>query len=200
MFCPNCGTQLEDGAAFCSGCGTKIEAPKASSNALVSFNIGKVKFEIVKEKIDFIALVAAIVAFISLFLPYVGVSVKAFGEKYSETAGMFEVSKGNAIFLLIAILAFIVIDVFGFQFIAKIVGYVPFAFMLISVLSLAHDLKEAKEELGGFSDYVKTYPAVGFWFLIISTAVIAFSWAIKSKLIPLIKSKTAAKPAASSAE
>lgn len=26
MFCPNCGTQLEDGALFCGSCGTKIEA------------------------------------------------------------------------------------------------------------------------------------------------------------------------------
>ncbi len=27
MFCPNCGTQLEDGALFCGSCGAKIAAP-----------------------------------------------------------------------------------------------------------------------------------------------------------------------------
>ena len=27
MFCKNCGTQMQDGAAFCPNCGTKIEAP-----------------------------------------------------------------------------------------------------------------------------------------------------------------------------
>ena len=28
-FCPNCGTQLEDGKRFCPNCGTQIEAPAA---------------------------------------------------------------------------------------------------------------------------------------------------------------------------
>lgn len=29
MFCPNCGDQLVEGAAFCGNCGTKIEAQPA---------------------------------------------------------------------------------------------------------------------------------------------------------------------------
>ena len=66
MFCPNCGTQLEDGALFCGSCGAKIAAPAqtaATSSAayapaapgrpLVSFKIGNMDFSIVKENIYF---------------------------------------------------------------------------------------------------------------------------------------------------
>lgn len=83
MFCPNCGTQLEDGALFCGSCGAKIAAPAqtaATSSAasapaapgrpLVSFKIGNMDFSIVKENIYFSGLIAAVVAFIALFLPY----------------------------------------------------------------------------------------------------------------------------------
>ena len=27
MFCPNCGTKVEDGTAFCPSCGTKLKLP-----------------------------------------------------------------------------------------------------------------------------------------------------------------------------
>lgn len=30
MFCPNCGTQVQDGSVFCPNCGTKIGAPTAT--------------------------------------------------------------------------------------------------------------------------------------------------------------------------
>lgn len=29
MFCPNCGNQVNEGAAFCAACGTKVEAQAA---------------------------------------------------------------------------------------------------------------------------------------------------------------------------
>ncbi len=102
MFCPNCGTKLEDGSLFCGNCGAKLAEPTqtaATSSAasapvtpgkpLVSFKIGNMDFSIVKENIYFTGLIAAIVAFIALFLPYITCSINVFGEKAKESMNFF---------------------------------------------------------------------------------------------------------------
>lgn len=32
MFCPNCGTKVEDGTAFCPSCGTKLKLPSTEKS------------------------------------------------------------------------------------------------------------------------------------------------------------------------
>ena len=32
MFCPKCGTQVEDGAAFCPNCGSALDQPQTSTS------------------------------------------------------------------------------------------------------------------------------------------------------------------------
>lgn len=111
MFCPNCGTQLEDGALFCGSCGAKIAAPAqtaATSSAasapaapgrpLVSFKIGNMDFSIVKENIYFSGLIAAVVAFIALFLPYLTCKVDFLGEKAKQSVNFFSGTTSNAVF------------------------------------------------------------------------------------------------------
>lgn len=41
MFCPNCGNQINDGAAFCSNCGYRKDG---SSNKSSGFNLNKIPF------------------------------------------------------------------------------------------------------------------------------------------------------------
>ncbi|MBQ6451739.1 MAG: zinc ribbon domain-containing protein [Solobacterium sp.] len=36
-YCPNCGTQLDDSAAFCHNCGTRLTAPSAVSNRSANY-------------------------------------------------------------------------------------------------------------------------------------------------------------------
>ena len=38
MFCPKCGTQLEEGDLFCPNCGTRISAPAEPNNSIVNRN------------------------------------------------------------------------------------------------------------------------------------------------------------------
>ena len=41
MFCPNCGNQMKEGAAFCSNCGFR---KNGSSNKSSGFNLNKIPF------------------------------------------------------------------------------------------------------------------------------------------------------------
>ena len=47
-FCPNCGTQIEDGKRFCPNCGTQIEAPAAPPAP--SFDDGPYQAQVVPEE------------------------------------------------------------------------------------------------------------------------------------------------------
>ena len=56
MFCPNCGTQLPDGAGFCSNCGFSLSGAPAASAApaqgggFLSFEIMKRAFRVILKK------------------------------------------------------------------------------------------------------------------------------------------------------
>ena len=197
MFCPNCGAKLDDDALFCGECGTKIAAPQAaattaapasqapaSSKPLVAFKIGNMNFSIVKEKIDFIGLIAAVVAFIALFMPYFTVSAK-------QSFNFFSGSGSNAVFLLIVILVYIAANLFGMKRFAQVAAYALLAFVLITIISI----KGSIADVTGYSSYgisAKAYPSIGFYLLLLSSLVMSFSWLIKSKLLPLIKKQPAA--------
>lgn len=193
MFCPNCGSELEEGSVFCGSCGTRV-APEAAattaaapSKPLCSFKIGNMDFSIVKENIDFMGCIAAVVAFISLFLPYVTCSVNFLGYKEKESINFFSGTTGNAIFITLAIIIFIAASVFGKKLFAQIAGYVTLAFVLITAIGLGGDISEVKSKLGGFSDAIKAYPSIGFYLLLLASLVMAFSWLIKSKLLVKLK-------------
>lgn len=205
MFCPNCGAKLEDGALFCGECGTKVAAaPQAATTAapaaqapalskpLVSFKIGNMDFSIVKEKIDFIGLIAAVVAFIALFLPYVTVSVNFLGQKAKESANFFTGTPSNAVFILIVILLYIAANLFGKKLPTQITAYVTLAFVIITILNIKSEASDVIDSYSYFSDAIKVYPSVGFWLMLIASLVMSFSWLIKSKLLPLIKKQPAA--------
>lgn len=195
MFCPNCGSELEEGSVFCGSCGTKINPEAATTAAtaaapgkpLCSFKIGNMDFSIVKENIDILGCAAALVAFISLFLPYLTCSVNLWGYKEKESINFFSGTTGNAVFITLAIIVFIAASVFGKKFFAQITGYVTLAFVLITAIGLGGDIAEAKNELGGFSDAIKAYPSVGFYILLLASLVMAFSWLIRSKLLVKLK-------------
>ncbi len=204
MFCPNCGAKLDDDALFCGECGTKIAAPQAaattaapasqapaSSKPLVAFKIGNMNFSIVKEKIDFIGLIAAVVAFIALFMPYFTVSASALGYTAKQSFNFFSGSGSNAVFLLIVILVYIAANLFGMKRFAQVAAYALLAFVLITIISI----KGSIADVTGYSSYgisAKAYPSIGFYLLLLSSLVMSFSWLIKSKLLPLIKKQPAA--------
>lgn len=202
MFCPNCGTQLEDGALFCGNCGAKIAAPAqtaATSSAasapatpgkpLVSFKIGNMDFSIAKENIYFSGLIAAVVAFIALFLPYLTCKVEIFGEKAKQSFNFFSGTTSNAVFITIVLLVYIAANLFGKKLFARITSYVALAFFLITLIGIKSDISDVLGDFGYFSDAVKVYPSIGFYIELIAMVVMSFGSLIKSKLLPLIIKK-----------
>lgn len=192
MFCPNCGTELEEGSIFCGNCGTRIVSEAAtttavSSKPIFSFKIGKMDFSIIKENIDIFACVFAVIAFISLFLPFFTCSVNLFGMKKKESFSCFSATTSDAVIITIILLLFIASCVFNKKLLNRILGYANLGLVLIKAISLGSDLSKIKNELGDFGSAIKAYPNVGFYFLIISSVVIAFSWLIKSKLLVKLK-------------
>ena len=186
MFCPNCGTQLEDGALFCGSCGAKIAAPAqtaATSSAasapaapgrpLVSFKIGNMDFSIVKENIYFSGLIAAVVAFIALFLPYLTCKVDFFGEKAKQSVN----------------LVYIAANLFGKKLFARITSYVALAFFIITLIGIKSDISDVLGGFEYFSDAIKVYPSIGFYIELIAMIVMSFGSLIKSRLLPLIIKK-----------
>lgn len=204
MFCPNCGAKLEDGALFCCECGTKVAAaPQAATTAapaaqapalskpLVSFKIGNKDFSIVKEKIDFIGLIAAVVAFIALFMPYYTVSISVLGQKAKESANFFTGTPSNAVFIMIVILLYIAANLFSKKLPAQIISYVLLAFVVITIIGIKAQTADVVADYGYYGS-IKVYPSIGFWLMLIASLVMSFSWLIKSKLLPLIKKQPAA--------
>lgn len=194
MFCPKCGTQLEDGSVFCGSCGTKIEQEAASAEAspaagkpLAAFKLGNMNFQIVKEKIDLIGLVAAVVAFISLFLPYYTCSVEAWGLKEKESCNFFTGTTGISIFLLLAILAYIACNLFALKRQKQICGYVALACVVFTAIDLVQNIAEVKAAFSFYSSAIKVYPSIGFWIMLIAALVMGLSWLIESKVLPLVK-------------
>lgn len=204
MFCPNCGAKLEDGALFCGECGTKVAAaPQAATTAapaaqapalskpLVSFKIGNKDFSIVKEKIDFIGLIAAVVAFIALFMPYYTVSVSILGQKAKESANFFTGTPSNAVFIMIVILLYIAANLFSRKLPSQIISYVLLAFVVITIIGIKAQTADVVADYGYYGS-IKVYPSIGFWLMLIASLVMSFSWLIKSKFLPLIKKQPAA--------
>lgn len=173
MFCPNCGKQLDDTVKFCDGCGSKVAdetattqtANASGSKPLVAFNVAGINFSIVKEKIDFIGLIAALVAFIALFLPYFTISVPLLGISESYT---FYHNSNNGSFILVVLLLYIFFNVFGFKTIKNIVGYVYCVFMVIAALSFVSEIKNNYRNFKNLIDY-----NAGFWLLVITAIIIA---------------------------
>lgn len=202
MFCPNCGTQLEDGALFCGSCGARIAAPAqtaATSSAasapaapgrpLVSFKIGNMDFSIVKENIYFSGLIAAVVAFIALFLPYFTCKVDFFGESAKQSVNFFSGTTSNAVFITLVLLVYIAANLFGKKLFARITSYVALAFFIITLIGIKSDISDVLDGLEYFSDAIKVYPSIGFYIELIAMIVMSFGSLIKSRLLPLIIKK-----------
>ena len=84
MYCTNCGSKLDDSDVFCPGCGkrqvasVRPEAPQQPSgqrNAVTQLSIPTYEFDAERlTPVDWVAGVATLVVFISLFLPWFGIS------------------------------------------------------------------------------------------------------------------------------
>ena len=103
-FCPNCGTQNEDGAKFCANCASQL-TPDTQNDGF-GYNAGGFTAPAVApaKKINIISLIGTLVILIAMFLPYY--SVKALG--MSESANFFKLGWEESWFLCLMCIILVV--------------------------------------------------------------------------------------------
>ena len=149
-------------------------------------------FSIVKENINLTGLICAIVAFISLFLPYLTVSYRNIihDDNTSISINFFKGTTTNAVFITIALLVYIAANVFGKKLFSRITSYVTLVFLFIILLGIERDSNAWANTLVIISDKATLYPGVGFYFECISVVIMSVGGLIKNRLSKFIKNKS----------
>ena len=93
-FCPNCGTQNEDGAKFCANCASQL-TPDTQNDGF-GYNAGGFTAPAVApaKKFNIISIIGALLLFISMFLPYIGASALGISVNFSFVSTCFQAGYG----------------------------------------------------------------------------------------------------------
>lgn len=174
MFCPKCGTQLQDGAEFCPSCGAQLgqqqaqpqqgTQPSNNTPSAGSFDISKVTEKFVDSlknikslgRWNIIMLIAAGVYFISTFFPYI---------KFIISQNFYQSANGGGILIMFVILISVLCSAILDNALAMIIsGCALGGFSLLRWL--------ANTELSSFY-------SLGFYLLLLSSIVVAVCGVMK---------------------
>lgn len=210
MICPKCGVELPEGSTFCTTCGAQLaqqaapQAAPAPAAGGIDFNgvINDIKGANGDKKPMFVAILAALhlLQLIFWFVGGISVTVKAFGQKQSESASIHkalsEDDKGIlswlVIILLVAGLALAIIrllkiklgtfDVVKFQPIASlVVSAAAFVVYFIQFFSLKADIPS---ELKDFATVGFAFGGIVLLLLCIGAAFLGFKMMKDAKAAP----------------
>ena len=193
MFCPHCGNNVADNTKFCPYCGATMEqqAPAAApqqppvggpasyapqQNSVPNYgapqqtpyvpNYAAAQKAAKPKYMNPIALIAAAVTLIAMFLPFM--SVSAFG--YSQSVSFFDcMGTGDPMIWLILLMVAVVV-------ILQLVKAPQVPSIVLAALSLVFLLIEigvAANQLGEFSSMVSY--SLGFWLMLVGLIVIIAS-------------------------
>lgn len=176
MFCPKCGSQLEEGTKVCNACGTQITNDNANSQGTANFNQAggaqpsqnaaggyqysgpgvPIKTGVGFSPFDLIVLLGSVVMIIACFLPYASVTVL----DYTESVSLFD-GKDGYIFTGVAVLVIV------FTLIKK---WAPqFSLSIVGAALTFYEISDTSEKLDGLEDMIDH--GLGFYLLIISAVL-----------------------------
>lgn len=173
MFCPKCGKENDDDAQFCVHCGEKYAAATANSTMPTFLTGGK---------INFLTLIASVLAFIGMALPCIAVSewMAAFSNAEKTSINMF---MNPFAWLCIPLL----IVCFILSFFDK-----NTAIMVIGIINLVIAFLGNILTLAGMNYDTQSYQmmygekpfhfGVGFYFMVIFSAAIIVGSIVRKKL------------------
>lgn len=167
MFCKNCGAANQDGAPVCASCGAPLTAaqqpymqqpaypPPASYGAPAAFPAASSS----KRRLNILGALGALLAIISVFLPFVKVEV--FG--YSDSVSLFNAEGGSDWIFVVAIGAVgLILALAGLNVGVMIMGLLEIGIGWLEI----HDLDE---KLGMAAGFVSK--GLGCWLLFAAGAV-----------------------------
>lgn len=197
MNCTNCGTQNPEGTKFCSTCGAPMAqnaapAPGYAPNPAYAPNYASANGT--SSLLKYIPIAGAVIAFISIFLDWITVSVSAFGYSESEGQSLWSIVKlmfenfgdlnGKDLFLLFAaivavagIIATIVLSLRGnkMALVAAAAGAVA---GLIFETTMKGDFEKIYEDM---SDMISVSMSFGFFLFLIGMVAAAVCAFLNSK-------------------
>ncbi len=147
MFCPHCGTKVQDGAAFCSACGTRLNTPTAADPVPVQPVIQpqyvppqpvtyiqpqvQVQPQAEEKQKNTVAIVGFVLSF---FYPLAGLICSIVGLVKSKKCGQY---KGFSIAgIVISAVSLVVSFISSIVFMAMFISSEPFAEFLGAMLIL----------------------------------------------------------------
>ena len=200
MFCPHCGNNIADDTKFCPFCGastgasdaaapqtnptTSYSDPYAPQNTtntppsyMPNFNAAGLAKTPKAKYTNVVAVVAAIVFFISMFFPFI--SASAMG--YTQSATFMDCIGTGDPLLVIMILFMIVIIILQ---IAKAPQAASIVLAAISLVFLLIEIGVANSTVGDYASYgVSVSYSFGFWLMLLAHIAILASGPIHKAVV-----------------
>jgi len=179
MFCTSCGANNADGQKFCVGCGAPLGAgqPGVGQPGMI-FSNNPNFVQPVSTKINFIALVGALMFIIGCFANYIKISIWG----YTEGASIMSAGGASVFFGVFFILDAILIVVFAVlkkDLPISIIGFVALIWFIIMGIVLLHS-----EEMRFYSSMFTR--GAGYWFLLLGCFVNIIAGVIR-KVVPALQ-------------
>lgn len=182
MFCSKCGAEIQTSEKFCPKCGAvneSYQAPAAAPTPLGSVPVNSPAGS--SAKVNLPALIAVVVAFICLFLPFMTISFSIWSYEGSESGNFFELANGFFNILMVLAVIFTVIALVMKNSRLALCGEVLMLIIMAVVMIMTNSQinaafkdygvsKGTLEQLGlDLGDMIKI--DFGFWLYLIATVV-----------------------------
>lgn len=93
MFCPKCGTQVTDGAAFCDACGANLKTGKTTAPSIKLPEAKTVSWKDTNFVFVALAGLLALISTILMHCPVIAVGVKGAGAAFSASCTLLDAGK-----------------------------------------------------------------------------------------------------------
>lgn len=200
MFCPHCGNNIADNTKFCPFCGASTGAsdaaapqtnpttsyadpyaPQNTTNTppsyMPNFNAAGLAKTPKAKYTNVVAVVAAIVFFISMFMPFV--SASAMG--VTQSASFVDtISSGDPVIILMILIMVVIIILQA----AKAPQAVTIVLAAISLICLLAEVAIANDAVSQYTSYgVSVSYSFGFWLMLLAHIAILASGPIHKAVV-----------------
>lgn len=166
MFCQKCGKELVKNAKFCTGCGTAVERLNETINITTRGFMSRRE-----DGINYTGVIASVVAFISLFLPFLTFRIWGF----TKSISLYNYSDEK--------ISLILIVVTGLMYVLR-KDKIAFTVAIMNLVIVLYDWMEAIKFLD--KSFIMGQLSFGFYLCLFSSIVMVGAYLI-SKLAKIVR-------------